>query len=77
MSEAAIFAFGSVLFVITTWASIAYGLASMHQLRLADLEKSEHLEVRATGQFTELQGRTTDSVTSPNQPNIDEPKEHQ
>jgi hypothetical protein len=73
MSEAAIFAFGSVLFVITTWATIAYGLASIHELRLKDLGTNPSIQVRPTGQFTEVHVRsgadepatTTTPITPP------------
>ncbi len=54
MSEAAIFAFGSVVFVITTWATIVYGLATVHSLRVRDVEQSPIVdEIRTESAFTE------------------------
>lgn len=54
MSDAAIFAFGSVVFVITTWATIVYGLATVHSLRVRDVEQSPVVdEIRTESAFTE------------------------
>lgn len=50
MSEVALFAFGSVVFMITTWATITFGLARIHQLQREDLEDSPGVrEIRETG----------------------------
>ena len=65
MSEAAIFAVGSVLFVMTTWATIAYGLATVHELRLRDIEKSPDVDIRAESQFTDLHVRTDAEAADP------------
>ena len=55
MSEIAIFAFGGVIFIVTTWATVAFGLRRIHELQRADLEDSPRIEaiVEETG-FTEI-----------------------
>ena len=55
MSEIAIFAFGGVIFIVTTWATVAFGLRRIHELQRADLEDSPRIEavVQETG-FTEI-----------------------
>ena len=40
MSDIAIFAFGSVMFIATTWASIAFGVRRMHDLQDEELERT-------------------------------------
>jgi hypothetical protein len=79
MSEAAIFAVGSVVFVITTWATIAYGLATIHELRLKDLGTDPSVEVRSSGQFTELHVRTAAAgeAETTSQPSTTQPKDEQ
>ena len=59
MSDVAIFAAGSVIFVITAWATIAYGLAAAHQLRVRDLESSPSVAaIKPESQFTDIYVRT-------------------
>lgn len=66
MSDVAIFAVGSVIFVITSWATIAYGLAAAHQLRLRDLEDSPDVTaVKAESQFTEIYVRDDGRSATP------------
>ncbi len=40
MSEVAIFGFGSVMFIATTWATIAFGVRRMHELQDEELERT-------------------------------------
>lgn len=73
MSDVAIFAIGSVIFVITAWATIAYGLAAAHQLRVRDLEQSpEVTTIKAESQFTDLYVRS-DNVTPVDSPDSSAP----
>ena len=54
MSEVAIFTFGSVMFIATSWATIAFGLRRIAELQAADLESSgRSAEVRSDG-LTEI-----------------------
>lgn len=54
MSDIAIFSLGSVLFIATTWATVAFGVRRMHQLQDEELERSgRSAEVRDSG-LTEL-----------------------
>jgi hypothetical protein len=63
MSDVALFAVGSVVFVVTAWASIAYGLAYVHQLRMQDLEDSSDVtEIRAESQYTDIYVRNPDGA---------------
>ena len=38
MSEIAVFLFGSVIFIVTAWATFAFGLSRMQEIRLDDLK---------------------------------------
>lgn len=50
MSDVAIFAFGGVIFIISTWAVVAFGLSRMHELQREDLDESPRItEVREDG----------------------------
>ena len=40
MSDIAIFGFGSVMFIATTWATIAFGVRRMHELQDEELERT-------------------------------------
>jgi len=54
MSEVAIFGAGSIMFMLTTWATIAFGMGRIHEIQMRDLENSDLIaEVRDTG-LTEL-----------------------
>ena len=55
MSEIAIFAFGGVIFIVTTWATVAFGLRRIHELQREDLEDSPRIEeVVEDSNFTEI-----------------------
>ena len=49
MSQGVLFAIGSVLFIATAWAAVAFGLSRMHQLRLEQMRESGLDEVSASG----------------------------
>ena len=57
MSEGLLFAIGSVLFIATAWAAVAFGLSRMHQLRLEQVRDSglevEPSETGLTSRFVE------------------------
>lgn len=54
MSEAIIFAIGSVLFVLTTGATVTFGLYRSHELQVRDMEESERItEIEERG-LTEI-----------------------
>ena len=54
MTEVAVFSFGAVMFVLTTWATLAFGLRRIHELQLRDLEESDVItEIRDDG-LTEI-----------------------
>ena len=54
MSELTVFGFGAVVFSMTTWAAIAFGLHRSHELHVKDLAKAGvTAEVRDDG-LTEL-----------------------
>jgi hypothetical protein len=68
MSEVAIFSFGSVLFVMTTWATFSFGMRRMHELQSEDLANSQRIsEVRTDG-LTEI--HVTERLTGEPSPPI-------
>jgi hypothetical protein len=66
MTEIAIFGFGGVIFIITTWATVAFGLRRVHELQREDLEDSPRIEeVVEETNFTEIYvTREVDGETS-------------
>lgn len=54
MSDIALFAFGGAVFTITTWATIAFGLARVHQLQRADIDHSSGKWDVREGALTEV-----------------------
>lgn len=62
MSDVAIFSFGSLMFIATTWATVAFGVRRMHDLQDNELESTgRKAEVRESG-LTELH---TDKTQTP------------
>lgn len=54
MSEAALFAFGSVLFILTAWSTLTFFLARFDEAYRKDLAQSPGIaDVRQEGQLTE------------------------
>lgn len=49
MNEIAIFGVGSILFLATTWATIAFGLVRIHELQVDDLQDSNQVRVETDG----------------------------
>jgi hypothetical protein len=54
MSDIAIFAIGSVIFMITTWATFSFGLRRMGELHAQDLEEANVTAVPQPSGFTEI-----------------------
>lgn len=54
MSEIAIFGFGAVIFMITTWATFSFGLRRMGELQAKELERSNLAAIPRTGGLTEI-----------------------
>ena len=54
MNEAAIFGIGSVVFGITTWATLAFGMRRAHELQMRDLGGSDRIAEVRSRRFTEL-----------------------
>lgn len=53
MTDLVIFSVGSVFFIATAWATIAFGLARFRELQEEDLAGSD-LQVRSEGKYTEV-----------------------
>lgn len=53
MSDIAIFGAGSVMFIATTWATIAFGVRRMHELQDEELDRTGRAPV-AESNLTEL-----------------------
>lgn len=54
MTDVAIFSFGSLMFIATTWATVAFGVRRMHELQDSELESTgRKAQVRDSG-LTEL-----------------------
>lgn len=54
MSDIAIFGFGSVMFIATTWATIAFGVRRMHELQDEELESTGRSAQLEESGLTEL-----------------------
>lgn len=54
MSEAAIFGIGAVMFVLTTGATVTFGLHRSHELHIKDMEKSKRIAEIEESQYTEI-----------------------
>lgn len=57
MSELAIFTFGSVVFLITAWASVAFGVQRMHELQEEDLDAAGRIVDEQPAGLTEIHRR--------------------
>lgn len=54
MSEVAIFGIGAVVFSLTTWATLVFGMSRAHQLQMRDLGASDLITEVRSRQLTEL-----------------------
>lgn len=54
MSDIAIFSAGSLLFIATTWATVAFGVRRMHELQDEELERSGRTARAGESGLTEL-----------------------
>ena len=62
MSELFVFGFGAVVFSMTTWAVIAFGLYRSHELQLEDLAASGRTAETRDDGLTELHVEVTDDA---------------
>jgi hypothetical protein len=62
MSEVAIFSFGSVMFIATSWATIAFGLRRIAELQAADLQDSGMVPESRDDGLTEIHVSVSDGV---------------
>lgn len=67
MSVVAIFIIGAILFFLTTWSSVAFGVSRMHELQSRDIESSDAMTIVEKTEFTELH------VSQPTPPATDQP----
>ncbi|NND04541.1 MAG: hypothetical protein HKN91_17335 [Acidimicrobiia bacterium] len=54
MSEALLFAVGSIMFIVTSGATVYFGMSRMHELQRVDLEMSPRVVAVDEGQYTEV-----------------------
>ena len=54
MSDVLIFSVGSVFFVATTWATMSFGLARVHELRRQELAESGVVVEPTEGGYTDI-----------------------
>jgi hypothetical protein len=54
MSDIAIFGAGSIMFIATTWATIAFGVRRMHELQDEELERTGRTPLEGESGLTEL-----------------------
>ena len=54
MSDVAIFGFGSIIFMITTWATFSFGLRRMGEIQAEQLDKSNLTAVPQPSGLTEI-----------------------
>ena len=54
MSEIAIFSFGSVVFIFTTWATFSFGLKRVGELQARELHNSNLKAVPSESGLTEI-----------------------
>lgn len=63
MTDVAIFSFGSVLFIATTWATVAFGVRRMHELQDEELERTGRTPQTGESGLTELHVEVTSETT--------------
>jgi hypothetical protein len=54
MSDLFVFSFGSIIFIFSTWATLSFGLAKMHELAEKDMNESPRIAEIQKGQFTDV-----------------------
>ncbi len=72
MNEAAIFGIGSVVFSLTTWATLAFGMRRAHELQMRDLDASDRIAEVRSARLTELH-MTTDAKPTDSSASADIP----
>lgn len=65
MSEVAIFSFGSVMFIATAWATLAFGLRRISELQAADLRDAGRVPEARDDGLTEIHRPIPADATSP------------
>lgn len=63
MSEGIIFGIGGVLFIGTTWATIAFFLSRLNELHRRDILESPGVERIETDTFTEVYVKTSEGAS--------------
>lgn len=63
MNDVAIFVIGSLLFIATTWATVAFGISRMHELELKDRSESPAISGVEKEGFTEVYRTRSDEDT--------------
>lgn len=53
MTEVLIFSIGAIMFIATTWATLAFGLRRIHEIQIEDMAKSARFEGVKDNGFTE------------------------
>ena len=54
MSEALLFGLGSIMFIVTSSATVYFGMVRMHELQMADVEMSPRIVAVDEGQYTDV-----------------------
>ena len=54
MSEVTLFGIGSIIFMVTTWATFSFGLRRMGQLQAQELERANRTAVAQPSGLTEI-----------------------
>lgn len=61
MNDIAIFGIGSIMFIATTWSTIAFGVKRMHELQDEELERTGRAPQTEESGLTELHVELEDS----------------
>lgn len=61
MNDIAIFGIGSIMFIATTWSTIAFGVRRMHELQDEELERTGRAPQPEESGLTELHVELEDS----------------
>ena len=54
MSDLLVFGFGTVIFIVATWATLSFGLARVQELALKDVEESERFRGVKKGTYADV-----------------------
>ena len=73
MSEAAIFGVGSIMFTMTAWATLVFGMRRIRQVQLRDLASSGRIAQTQAAGLTELHMKIPTSATPSVASDLDRP----